>query len=535
MVIPQPRWMRVVAARWWYALVPVQALLAWQHGRWSRGLFLVDVLVLGIGIGLFVSAAYRQPHSPLARAWSLMALSWSILLLRQLTWLLKPANVYLDWLDVLLVLNYGPGIVLAALVFYDLPFQRRSRVSLLIDCAALVLALTLVAREVLHIAVRDSIFITGNLGVLLALSNIYQQARDGWRVQFRAVAGGLTAMVISDSVWLALKASGHTTVYSAPLYTWAWLIFARATLAAPGARIRYDEQAVLYVPPLQDALGVLMLGISAVCLLWVGAHVQASALIVVLISTRIFETLEYQRLQRRLDHSRQQEGQLRGFIQATGHDLKTPINAIAAYAPLLEPSPAAAQIAHHAAEAQQRVRLLLDIAKTMQQQIELERVTLAEIAAELHALWEPLHRIYPLSHITLHVEHAANTALRTDRQLLLRTLENLLVNAARALRDQAHGQIICRLCATSASISISVADDGPGYPAPVLEQRSTHASDRDSSGLGLAGVRTLVHALGGTLELRNPASGGALATVRLPLDTQLRAESVDHRIGSGGV
>jgi signal transduction histidine kinase len=99
---------------------------------------------------------------------------------------------------------------------------------------------------------------------------------------------------------------------------------------------------------------------------------------------------------------------------------------------------------------------------------------------------------------------------------------NLVDNALR----HARGAVRVALTVEDGQAVISVADDGPGIPPADREQiwdrfvRLDHDRARagGGSGLGLALVRELVQAHGGTASAADPATGpGALFVVRLPL------------------
>jgi nitrogen fixation/metabolism regulation signal transduction histidine kinase len=67
-------------------------------------------------------------------------------------------------------------------------------------------------------------------------------------------------------------------------------------------------------------------------------------------------------------------------------------------------------------------------------------------------------------------------------------------------------------------LTLSVSDDGRGFPADfTVDSIRPFASTRlGGTGLGLAMVRRTVRDLGGTLEISNNETGGALVRVRLP-------------------
>jgi two-component system sensor histidine kinase BaeS len=113
--------------------------------------------------------------------------------------------------------------------------------------------------------------------------------------------------------------------------------------------------------------------------------------------------------------------------------------------------------------------------------------------------------------------------VRADPDRVHQILANLLANAARYCRPG--DQVVVRVRADGAAAELTVADTGPGIPADELP----HVFDRlwrgrDSgavagSGIGLAVVRELVAAHGGTVTAESPPTGGAAITVRLPRPT----------------
>ncbi|MEQ1857579.1 MAG: sensor histidine kinase, partial [Longimicrobiales bacterium] len=90
---------------------------------------------------------------------------------------------------------------------------------------------------------------------------------------------------------------------------------------------------------------------------------------------------------------------------------------------------------------------------------------------------------------------------------LYRALQEALANAVR------HGQsrkVAVRLEAAPDRVSLTVIDDGPGFPPDT--------ADRLRSRGGLAGIRERITALGGDLAFGNVNGGGARVTVRVPLE-----------------
>jgi len=107
-----------------------------------------------------------------------------------------------------------------------------------------------------------------------------------------------------------------------------------------------------------------------------------------------------------------------------------------------------------------------------------------------------------------------------DSDRLHQAVSNLLSNAARYCRPG--DAVSLSLSCEADSASILVADTGPGLPddelGHVFERlwRGTQAADISGSGIGLAVVRELVEAHGGTVSVERNAAGGLTFAIRLP-------------------
>jgi signal transduction histidine kinase len=104
----------------------------------------------------------------------------------------------------------------------------------------------------------------------------------------------------------------------------------------------------------------------------------------------------------------------------------------------------------------------------------------------------------------------------TDGDRVLQIVSNLLENAFQW--TPAGGAISLGLAADNGSVSISVADTGPGIPLDEQERifRPFWSRNNAGTGLGLAISRQLAHALGGELALESQAGRGARFELRLP-------------------
>src|SRR6185369_13260131 len=115
-------------------------------------------------------------------------------------------------------------------------------------------------------------------------------------------------------------------------------------------------------------------------------------------------------------------------------------------------------------------------------------------------------------------------AVRADENRLVQILVNLLMNAADALPAESAARNRIRLTTRveGDDAVIDVADNGPGIPpemrSRIFEPFFTTKPVGEGTGLGLFVTRNLVGALGGTVTVGDTPSGGALFTVRLPIE-----------------
>lgn len=110
----------------------------------------------------------------------------------------------------------------------------------------------------------------------------------------------------------------------------------------------------------------------------------------------------------------------------------------------------------------------------------------------------------------------------TDPPQLKQVVLNLLVNAVQALGPGGTVRLGVRR-ESAASVLIEVRDDGPGIPEQNLDKIFnpffTTKPPGQGTGLGLSVCLGIVDRLGGTLGAANGPKGGAVFTVRLPVQT----------------
>ena len=105
-----------------------------------------------------------------------------------------------------------------------------------------------------------------------------------------------------------------------------------------------------------------------------------------------------------------------------------------------------------------------------------------------------------------------------DSELLFQVFENLLSNAGR----YAQQMVWARAELSEGSLSLTVSDDGPGFPPEALKRAAEpyyrgekNAPERENHfGLGLYLCRVLCEKHGGSLQIENSPAGGAKVTAR---------------------
>jgi two-component system, OmpR family, sensor histidine kinase MprB len=153
---------------------------------------------------------------------------------------------------------------------------------------------------------------------------------------------------------------------------------------------------------------------------------------------------------------------------------------------------------------------LVDLARDEPTGAEAEDVRLDELVAEAVARAE---RHAPEQRFTLHGEPTTVTGVPAR---LERAVNNLLDNAVKWNPSGEPIEVAVR------DGQVSVRDHGPGFAADDLPHvfdrfyRATQSRGLPGAGLGLAIVRQVADAHGGTIEATNAAGGGALLRMRLP-------------------
>jgi signal transduction histidine kinase len=214
----------------------------------------------------------------------------------------------------------------------------------------------------------------------------------------------------------------------------------------------------------------------------------------------------------------------RNFLMSVSHELRTPLTAIRGHVSALregvieDPTMREASLGVIGEEALRLERLVgdvLDLAKldahrftVLQEEVDMERLSERAYAA----FGEEARR----REIDYRLDVRATPVIVTDGDRVLQIIVNLLSNAFRWTPEG--GRIEIALSAENGSVSVAVADSGPGIKAEERDRifRPFWSRDGGGTGLGLAIARELAVALGGEIVLDSGPEPGSRFVLLLP-------------------
>ena len=231
---------------------------------------------------------------------------------------------------------------------------------------------------------------------------------------------------------------------------------------------------------------------------------------------------ETRRLQERVNHD-QRLAAMGRMVAALAHQIRTPLASVLLYASHLNrPELEAGDRCRAAERIQSRMRHLERLVSDM-----LLFARNGSIAKT----------VFPVSELIMDLQRAAETGLQTNgcqlsaldetggaqlcanRETLLSALQNLASNAMQACG--AGGRLVFIARADEAWVKLMMCDNGPGIPDGLQDRvfEPFFTTRSQGTGLGLAVVRAVAEAHGGSAWVSSQPGAGSVFGLRLPLGT----------------
>ena len=243
--------------------------------------------------------------------------------------------------------------------------------------------------------------------------------------------------------------------------------------------------------------------------------------------------LERSGLQRQAVESTEANRRLEAFSYTVAHDLKAPIRAVIAFADEIETEPAN-NLEPASRELLQRIRRtsenmgvliedLLNFSRSEKGDIHAEEVDLGKIAAHIHT--HTLLRRDPARVGDLVLD--GDLRVWGDKGLLRIVMDNLLSNAWKFTSTRPRYRIGIRKIDGDASTTVSVKDNGVGFPIERIDElfepfKRLHASTEfPGTGVGLSTVQRIVARHGGRVWAESRPGEGATFSFSLPVQPKI--------------
>jgi signal transduction histidine kinase/DNA-binding response OmpR family regulator len=232
------------------------------------------------------------------------------------------------------------------------------------------------------------------------------------------------------------------------------------------------------------------------------------------------------------------------FLATVSHELRTPLNAILGWASIARSQPQAEveralAVIERNARAQARiVEDVLDFSRMAKgkMRLSLQPVDLTEIVG---SVLESVRPAAEAKGIAIRVDLKVDRNVQADPERLQQVVWNLLSNAVKYCG--ASGEVSIRATCENDALTLSVSDTGQGIDAAFLPHVFEPFRQADGSttrrhgglGLGLAIVRQIVHAHGGSIEAQSEGVGqGSTFQVVLPIHASNASPIDDARSAS---
>jgi signal transduction histidine kinase len=204
------------------------------------------------------------------------------------------------------------------------------------------------------------------------------------------------------------------------------------------------------------------------------------------------------------------------------HEFKNAIATLQGYAQLLQSlelndkaQVAAASLLNEVRNLATMVTAFLNFARP--QPLQLEEIDLRELVLDCQT---ELATVFEELGVALVVE-TEEVKIYADERMLRLALQNLMRNGAEAIpADQPVRSVTVRTASDTQSALLEVRDTGPGIPPAQLQKIFIpfYTTKPKGHGVGLALTHRVITEHGGTLTAANAVEGGAVFTIKIPLE-----------------
>ena len=232
-----------------------------------------------------------------------------------------------------------------------------------------------------------------------------------------------------------------------------------------------------------------------------------------------------------MEKERMAEKAKNDLITNVAHDLRTPLTSIIGYLELLKndegiPSETKSKYLHIVYDKAKRLQGLVvdlfDYTRYAKDGIKIRKAPL-ELNRFLEQLLEEFYPSFQDAKLECNMSLSnEDILLWADGELLARAFGNLISNAIKYTKE--NGEIIAKVEEKAHQLIFVLQDTGVGMPEEELENifeylyriDSSRTKNTGGSGIGLAVVKSIVIAHGGTIEVKSQLGKGSTFIVRLP-------------------
>jgi len=221
-----------------------------------------------------------------------------------------------------------------------------------------------------------------------------------------------------------------------------------------------------------------------------------------------------------------------GFVSSVTHELKTPLTNIRMYIEMLEQGIARDfereqryfnVISSESARLSRLITNVLEFSKleNRKRQLNLQKDNLEDVISEVYRIMKEQLNSQGFS---LDCDIVELKDFLFDREAMIQVLINLIENSIKFGRDSKEKQIILKVRPGPGLLKISVSDAGPGIARHALKKIFNDFYRVDNSltrrtkgtGIGLALVKKLIHAMGGSVSAFNNETRGCTIQLSIP-------------------